>query len=165
MGTQTVILVRHAEALEESLGGDPYRELSEAGKTQASQLGQKLLENLSGPLSVFVSPTYRAIQTWMAMAEGAGLEDEDAQDVEQRQEIYWGDSYEGLSIIRFGSQRDATTVIVGHEPTISGLARILAADDVSVPAGMPTGSAVVLSSPKQWEDWGQGQATAAQFVN
>lgn len=164
MGTQTVILIRHGEALEESLGGDPYRELSENGHLQAAQLGTELSDLLTGELSVFVSPTYRAIQTWQSMAQSVGMDPTKADDIEQRQEIYWGDSYEGLSIIRFGSKNGAVTIIVGHEPTISGLARILAAPEVTAPQGMSPGTAVVLSSSLQWEEWGQGIATNVRVI-
>lgn len=164
MSTQTVILIRHGEALEESLGGDPYRELSENGYRQAADLGAELAPYLEGDVSAFVSPTYRAIQTWQGLAQSAGMDQAKLEDIEQRQEIYWGDSYEGLSIIRSASRDGATTVIVGHEPTISGLARVLAAPGQSVPDGMAPAEAVVLSSPLPWDEWGQGTATVDRVI-
>ena len=69
----TLYLVRHGQA---SFGADDYDQLSELGQRQSLRLGQYLRDRHGEALqfdAVLTGSLRRQIQTWSAIAEGAGL--------------------------------------------------------------------------------------------
>lgn len=151
MSKHTVILIRHAQAVDSSSVGDKGRQLSEEGKSQALSLGKQLKESLVEVGAVFVSPATRAEQTWQAVAEGAGLASVLPQ-AKVDETVYTGSAQSLVDIVRIEGRGD-TIVIVGHEPTISEVAHLLAKKDSNIQAAFPVGSALVLTASKDWKEW------------
>lgn len=153
MSKHTVIIVRHAKAQNTSPGSDEKRPLSDAGREQARGLGVELKDALAQVSTAFISPAVRAQQTWDSLAKGADL---DLSDVEIHSEaaIYSGSPTQIWDAVHLESKGN-TSIIVGHEPTISEVARLLLKDDAENPAslGMPTGSAVLVSWNRDWKEW------------
>lgn len=165
MSQHTVVVVRHAKSESLSGGSDETRELTDAGRAQARELGKKLGELLREADTVFVSQAARANQTWEQMAEGAGV-DADKVRVRTDKVIYSGDAMQIWEAVRLEST-GFTSVVIGHEPTISEVANLLLKEDVDSPvaAGMPTGSAVVVEWGKNWKEWHSHCADLADFVH
>ena len=66
-----VFLVRHAEAVDETLElRDPHRHLTEQGRTQAKSLGDRLRWHDCEPTHIWTSPLVRAVQTAELLAVG-----------------------------------------------------------------------------------------------
>lgn len=125
-----MFLVRHAEAVDETVElRDPYRHLTPHGRAQARALGERLRWHDCGPTHLYASPLVRALQTaelvCAAIGGDAGVEilpdlapDGSARDV----------------VAKVRSLPDhAEVMLVGHEPSISAIAGLLA-DQSDFPA-------------------------------
>lgn len=163
MSVHTVIFVRHAEAAQDSSAGDAARNLSEAGKAQAQELGRKLAETLKTAGQVLSSPAQRAVETWGEMLKGADIPADHLPQVQEDPVIYAGDAQGILNAVRFRGEGE-TVVVIGHEPTISEAARLSVKEGVDVPAGLPTGSAVLVEASHDWKEWHSHVAVRAEFV-
>ena len=160
MSEKTVILVRHARAGYGSRGGDIERPLTDDGQVQARVLGTAIASQLRGDVTVFVSPAKRAQETWAEMAAAAGL---DAGQARTRDVIYGDGCGAWIDLIRNEGEGRAV-VLVGHEPTVSETAEVLAEPDVPTHWSVPTGTAVVLTGPASFKDWGPGSAASADYI-
>ncbi|OKL50068.1 SixA phosphatase family protein [Boudabousia marimammalium] len=139
MGTR-IVLIRHATAERYSDSGDHGRALTTGGKEQAAALGRLLGDYLVDPVTVYVSSALRTRQTLAAIQPSQSFA-----DVVEDRKIYqaWMDDL--IEIIRLSET--ATTVIIGHEPTISATAAQLVANEAQAQIfnhGVPTATAVVL---------------------
>jgi phosphohistidine phosphatase len=83
--------------------------------------------------------------------------------------IYGNTVEDVLAVVRAADSDVATLVIVGHNPSIEGVAVTL--DDGSGPAsreeirgGFPTSGVAVLSIPGEWADLGPERATLERFA-
>lgn len=121
--TVQVFLIRHAEAVDETVElRDPYRHLTPHGRAQARALGDRLRWHDCGPTRLWSSPLVRALQTAELVTAQIGGDigvevlpglapDGDVRDV----------------VARVRSQAtDAEVMLVGHEPSISAIAALLA---------------------------------------
>ncbi len=164
MSEHTLVIVRHAKAQQGVAGPDADRELTDPGLVQAEELGKQLSAVLANVDTVFVSQAARAKQTWEAMAKGAGV----SKDVRVRTEpvIYSGDPMAIWEAVRLGST-GMTSVLIGHEPTISEVVALLLKQDAKNPvaSGMPTGSAVTVTWSRNWKEWHSHCATLGDYVH
>ncbi|MFZ1381589.1 MAG: histidine phosphatase family protein [Scrofimicrobium sp.] len=153
MTKHTLIVVRHAKAQDYASGTDERRALTNAGKVQAHKLGVALRPFLTSLDDAFVSPAVRAQKTWEGLALGAGI-DLESVNVSTEPVIYSMSATTIWDTVRIQST-GMSSIVVGHEPTISELARKLVKkdDDSPIEWGMPTGSAVILSCDRGWSDW------------
>src|SRR3954462_10996067 len=113
-----VYLVRHAEAIAESLTlRDPHRHLTPHGRAQARNLGDRLRWHDCVPTHVWTSPLVRAVQT--AELVVAGIQHEVEVDI-------------APLLAPDGSARDlvaalralpgtSVVLLVGHEPSLSAI--------------------------------------------
>jgi phosphohistidine phosphatase len=125
-GGVRIILIRHADAVSEGAGlPDEHRYLSSRGRRQAEALGA-LLADAGVPIAgIVTSPLARAIQTAEIAAAHLGWPGE----IEVTGDLSpTGGHARGApeSLARRAEQLSpGALVAVGHEPSISGLARIL----------------------------------------
>ena len=105
-----LILWRHCDA--EAGVPDELRALTPRGRAEAARMAEWLRERLPAGCRVFVSPAVRARQT----AEALGL------PFETKSELAPGASV--LDVLRVAGWPDAaaTTLVVGHEPTLGRVA-------------------------------------------
>ena len=150
MSAHTLTVIRHSQA--GNAASDRDRPLTDRGREDARRLGAALSEVLRSVDTAFVSPAVRAQQTWANLLEGAGV-DPAAIEVRTEEVIYSSGDTQIWDEVRFGA-RGRGTVVVGHEPTISGLADLIAKDrDPDISWGMPTSGAVVLEFGRDWKEW------------
>ena len=166
MSTHRVVIVRHAKAVSYSPGTDAKRPLADSGRAQAQELGRKLSAVIKSADTVFVSPALRAQETWQNMAKGAGLTEETMPEVITDEVIYSGSSMQMMEALRMGSN-GTTSILVGHEPTVSSLAVLLTKEGQAseVEMGMPTGSAAIVEWDRDWKEWHSHCAILADFVH
>ena len=121
-----VFLVRHAEAVDETLElRDPHRHLTEQGRTQAKSLGDRLRWHDCEPTHIWTSPLVRAVQTAELLIAGLGW----TGPVESHPALSAGADVRVLAAELKHAAPDAHVVIVGHEPGISGLGALLTGRD------------------------------------
>jgi len=157
--SRLLLLMRHGKAESGSGAPDHERPLAERGLTQAQLVGEYLAAQNVQVSRVLVSDAVRTVQTWEAAAAAMpGFDGE----VSFHEEIYLGGAAEVLSLVHAVEPRHPVVLVIGHEPTISSLTSLLAAEDSEAGAvaqariGMPTGGTAVLSGALgSWRDLGE----------
>lgn len=118
-----VFLIRHAAAIDETLElRDPMRHLTQEGRMQAVALGDRLRWHDCTPTQIWTSPLVRAVQTAELVA--AALKTNVL--VEAVPLLAPGESARALLAIIGALPADASVLLVGHEPGLSGLGALLA---------------------------------------
>ncbi len=119
-----VFLLRHAEAIhDETLElRDPHRHLTLRGREQARCLGERMRWHDCVPTRVWASPLVRAVQTAELVA--AALRTACRRRDRPRARARW------LAARRLGAAvralpDDAAVLLVGHEPSLSGVGALL----------------------------------------
>jgi phosphohistidine phosphatase len=117
-----VFLIRHATAIDETLElRDPMRHLTADGRAQAVALGDRLRWHDCTPSQIWTSPLVRAVQTAELVA--AGLKTTVAVEVVPL--LAPGESARALLALVQKLPPDASVLLVGHEPGMSGLGALL----------------------------------------
>ena len=163
--SSSIVVARHATAQRISRnGGDRGRELTLDGVSQAGRLGALIAASgLAHVDEMYVSPATRTQQT----AEQI-LRSVTATTIETNDRIYGGGVDALWEIIRCSGGK--SVMLVGHEPTASIVATMLAQEPTTTQqlpfyGGMPTASAVILSSPTELSKLGMNSCTLADFVH
>lgn len=117
-----VFLIRHAEAIEETLElRDPMRHLTATGRKQAASLGDRLRWHDCTPTHIWTSPLVRAVQTAELVA--AGLASPVA--VEVLPALAPGEPVRAVVAAVTALASDASVLLVGHEPGISAIGALV----------------------------------------
>jgi phosphohistidine phosphatase len=120
-----VFLVRHAEAIPETIGQrDPHRHLTAHGREQARSLGDRMRWHDCTPTHVWASPLVRAVQTAELVA--SGLQCDAAVEVVPALAPD-GNARDVVAALR-ALASDAAVLLVGHEPSLSGIGALIAND-------------------------------------
>jgi phosphohistidine phosphatase len=113
-----VFLIRHAEAIDETLElRDPMRHLTAHGRKQARGLGDRLRWHDCTPTHIWTSPLVRAVQTAELVA--AGLASEINVDVIPA--LAPGEHLRNVVTAVQALAANAAVLLVGHEPSISAI--------------------------------------------
>lgn len=150
---KTLLLLRHGEAAPAQAGQkDQDRPLTMQGRAAMHALGERLVERGLMPQYALCSGAVRTQQTFLAVTGGRP---------EIRTEILPGLYNAGTEsildfIALFEEMTPMTGMIVGHNPNIHEVARMLALDGddaqlQSLQAGFPPGTLAVLECPV--DDW------------
>jgi phosphohistidine phosphatase len=136
-----LLLIRHGEAVEAAPGlGDTGRWLTAKGRRQtrkvASWLGKKSVRR---PVTLWTSPLVRAVQTAEIVAERLGLEE----DVTAIRELAQGADPAELLRLVMAYRGPSPLGLVGHEPGLSALARLLLGSHVPWPGIKKSGIAAL----------------------
>lgn len=117
-----VFLIRHAAAIDETRElRDPVRHLTAEGRVQAKSLGDRLRWHDCTPTHIWTSPLVRAVQTAELVA--AGLEA--TVPVEILPALAPGESARAVIAALGGLPANASVLLVGHEPGMSGIGALL----------------------------------------
>lgn len=135
-----------------------HRPLTPEGKAAAQQVGRYLAEAGVQPDRVVVSPARRAIETWAAAA--GQLPDPPRPDEDER--IYDNTVDALQEVTRDTSAEVGTLVLVGHNPSMHGLA--VAVDDgqgdpqlrSTLAAKFPTAAIAIFDIPEDWTVFDHG---------
>lgn len=164
--TRRLVLMRHAKAEHGAHGPDALRDLTEDGRDQAARAGQALAARGLVPELALVSPARRTRETWRLLAGAFALEPE----TDLRDELYGAMPGTVLETVRGLDERVRTVLVVGHEPTISRSAQLLASPDSTpevldrVALGVPTATFAVLELPGPWVGLDPGTARLVDVV-
>ncbi|MGW5363955.1 SixA phosphatase family protein [Actinopolymorpha pittospori] len=165
MGTviRRLLLLRHGKA-DTPLGvADRDRPLAGRGHRQAEYAGAQVRAQGTMPDLAVVSPALRTRETWEAFA--AALPTPPKLDIDQR--LYANTIDDLLEVITGVPEDVGTLLVVGHNPSIGGLASTL--DDDPPPSlhralddGYPTGTLAEFTLNVPWPDVepGAGQLRA-----
>ncbi|NGR08558.1 histidine phosphatase family protein [bacterium SGD-2] len=122
-----LLLLRHAEALNESPTGDDIgRPLSARGHDIALRLGQALAGRGWIPQQALVSSSVRTRQTWAGVSQGVG---DRAPQAVFADRLYDATAGRILDLIRTISDDVSSLAVVGHNPSMHELALRLCGDD------------------------------------
>jgi phosphohistidine phosphatase len=146
-GGRRLVLLRHAKAEPSGDLPDVLRPLSLDGRRQCGDVGRQLAATGILPERVLVSSAVRTRQTWELVRAAIG--DVPAPDVVISDELYDAGPQELLAMVRRTDERMAGLLVVGHEPTMSATAAMLANPSIPVPqttslARLPTAGYAVL---------------------
>ncbi|MEI8102330.1 MAG: histidine phosphatase family protein [Chlorobium sp.] len=125
---KTIYVVRHAKAgLGGAHTGDFDRKLDEVGLKAAHFMAELLEEKGVVPELVLASPAQRALSTAEIFCDILGYPKE---RLETRMEIYEGGAGRLLTILQEIADTSKTAMLFGHNPTITSLSNLLAANDI-----------------------------------
>jgi len=154
VASRTLLLVRHAPAGNAPLDAD--RPLTGHGTEQARAIGTWLAEHALVPDRVVVSPARRAVQTWAAAAERLAAAEP---TVDPR--IYENTFDAVLAAIHETPDDVGCLAVVGHNPSIGGLAHELAHG--SLDDGFPAAGVAVFELTGTFAAVAPGTATLSRF--
>ena len=159
-----LVVIRHAKA--EAYGPTDFdRELAPRGRADAKAAGAWLAEQGVTADGALVSAAVRARQTWEALSESAGWSAEATFD----RALYGADEDGVLDLVAMTDEAVGTLVVVGHNPTVGMLAKLL--DDGEGPPdavdrlmqGYPTSATAVFELPATWKRLAMGRARLTLF--
>ncbi len=171
------MLLRHAKAEPAGSVSDELRPLALAGRRQCTAVGASLVAADLVPEHVLVSTAVRTRQTWELVRGALGQVAEPEVAVEDA--VYLARVPDLVELVRRVDERVATVLVVGHEPTMSGAAAVLAqaddpADDpadaalsghlAQVRMGLPTAAYAVLEL-NSWAQAGREPAVLVDVVH
>jgi phosphohistidine phosphatase len=120
-----VFLIRHAEAIEETLAiRDPSRHLTAHGRDQVRHLGDRLRWHDCKPTRIWTSPLVRAVQTAEILATWL----HSTVLVEVEPTLAPNQSPRELVTALRALPTDDAVLLVGHEPGLSAVGALLVAD-------------------------------------
>lgn len=155
--TRRLYVVRHGEAAPPRGGGDFERPLTPRGREQAGRLGPLVAD--APPAIVLASPARRTAETAEAFVRSAaGRLPAPAFD----ERIYAADVATLLAVLTEISDSVAVAALVGHNPGVSDLTRVLLRDDSALGSIVP-GTLVALDVRAAWSSLGPGVAALARF--
>jgi phosphohistidine phosphatase len=114
-----LILLRHGHATDHS--DDYARQLSEAGRKGARRAGAELADAGIVPDRILSSAAPRALETAQLVALCCGY----SGSIQAERSLYLASETQCLGLLRRMPAGLRTLLVVGHNPTLSGLARQL----------------------------------------
>ncbi|RNI30389.1 histidine phosphatase family protein [Rufibacter immobilis] len=155
---KTLYLLRHAKSSwkYEELS-DHDRPLNKRGRADAPLIGQELLERKVKVDLIISSSAVRAITTASLIAKELGL---DPEKIGVQEELYHIAADDLVMFIQSLPEEYANVMLVGHNPTFSEVANLLAPEKNIVE--MPTASIVALSFDCNY--WGQVSSDNAKLL-
>lgn len=165
MSSHTLILIRHAKA-EAAAPTDHLRRLSERGHVDAGEAGEWLRHQDVEPDAALVSDAARTSETWEDIATAA---DWDFDAAEYVGDLYAAGPHRMLELVQDTSEDVRILAVVGHNPTVSGLAEFLddgkrdEAASADVAAGFPTSGLAILEFEGKWEELDEAGASVIAF--
>jgi phosphohistidine phosphatase len=162
--TRELVLIRHAKAADGDV--DIERPLTGRGRRDAAAVGSWLARSGIALDRVFVSPAQRARETWAAAA--AELPGAAAAEVDDR--IYDNDVDTLLAVLRDVPDNVQALALVGHNPSVEGLANDLDDGDgdpdsrEQLADGFSTSGIAVFEIAGDWSDVREHAATLTSFA-
>ena len=158
MGLKTLILVRHAKAVDKAATGHDFdRTLTEKGRRDAQVMGARLYEMNLRPDRILSSPAPRAYETAAILAKATGHREE----VIAAETMYQSEIETLLGLIRDTDARVSSLMLVGHNPEFTYLMMYLC----GITEGhMPkAGVAEIRMRIPSWDKAGKGSGQLRYF--
>lgn len=154
-------LIRHGNAeWKDSNFADVERPLNARGMAEAESIGKVLLDKQLAPDLLVTSTAKRTQQTTERVARALGLP---AQQVKSVEQLYLARPEVILSIVQTTGPSVKHLAIVGHNPGISELARMLAPEGFAI-GDLATAAAVAFTfAHEAWEGLAGPAAQAVEY--
>ncbi len=147
----TIILLRHGKSdWHAGASSDHERPINERGRRESALVARFLAARGLKPDVVLCSTALRTQQTWNTVARENGWDDVDTHLLD---DLYLCSASTAFQVISRYAEDAACILVVGHQPTLSGLASQLTD---GAPVEMPTATAAVLRLPLPFE-WHGGE--------
>jgi len=159
-------IIRHADAMplfrheETRADGDFSRELSMRGRADAERVGSWLRANGHTLDAIVASDARRASDTAAILARALGLA---TSAVRTEHRLYNASAAAIVQVVRESGRSWRSLAIVGHNPGVSAVVRLLAPDRL-VPA-LPTLGVARLDIDCAWADLDAGCAQVSLYVD
>ncbi len=156
----TLVVLRHGKS-DYPLGvTDHARPLAARGRTEAARAGAWIQQHVPAIDQVLCSTAQRTRETLTATGITA--------DVEYLDDLYGSSAFDYLAALREHGAAARTLLVVGHEPSVSETALLLARDRTSAPARRirekyPTSAIAVLRIATPWAELDPGLADLVDF--
>ena len=162
-----LLLLRHAKSDWSSALPDHQRQLNQRGQQAAARMGRYIHDEGLTPDRVLCSPATRASETWHLVQPALS----DAPDANYIDAIYdFGSGNSLLEILREHGGDAQTLMLIGHNPSIEGLASLLSGTGdetalASLARKYPTaGLAVIDFECEDWHQIGPSTGTLQRFT-
>ncbi|MCC2322933.1 SixA phosphatase family protein [Cellulomonas xiejunii] len=162
MTLRRLVLLRHAKAEPAGVVVDHERPLALAGRRQAAAVGAALAATGLAPTHVLCSSSLRTRQTWEIARTALVAGGVPAPVLSVTDALYDASAGDLAAILRTQPDEASTVLVVGHEPTMSHAADVLAdpASDEAlltrVRLGVPTAAWTVLELDGPWDEVAPG---------
>ncbi len=143
---KTLVIFRHAKAEKNDLVQDYDRGLTDRGKTEAFEMTKRLLKKGFKPDFIISSSAKRTHKTARIIAEHFSY---DEKKIDLNSQIYNANVEDLLHIIRELDDKYNKVVLVGHNPTVTGMIGYLTPNFIE---HLPTsGCAEIQFDVKTWK--------------
>jgi phosphohistidine phosphatase len=151
---RVLIIMRHAKAEQSAYKRDIDRTLTERGNADARAAGAWLAGQGITPDAVLCSPSVRTRGTWHGVAIGMAetVEAMQAPTVTYEPGLYEAGVTAALELMRATADDVTTLLVIGHNPTMSGLSYRLDEARVRAAGGLRTSGIAVHRSTTAWAD-------------
>jgi len=168
LAPRRLILLRHAKSAWPDGMLDPDRPLAERGIADATAAGPVLtgLADFTDSDVVLCSPAVRTRATWRLASQALG----NPPAARFEPGIYGASAPEIIDLIRSAPVEAHTVLVIGHEPTMSSTADLLAGpgsrkeDLTRLRAKYPTSAIAVFAVPVEWPALGPKGAVLEQCL-
>lgn len=155
-------LLRHAKSSWDDPGlADHERPLAPRGERAGRAMAGYVRDNAISPALVLCSTAKRARMTLDLVA--AGFAADPPPRVQLDRAVYEADAEELLAMLRDLPPDAPSAMLVGHQPAIGDLARLLAGADERLAGKFPTGALAILEGG-EWRALGPGTAHMSELV-
>ena len=150
---RSLIIMRHAQAVNPGLQSDFDRELTPTGERDARHIGKLIAENHDSIDRIISSTAVRALSTAQIIREQLGMENK----IEEDEELYEASVRTALDVINNIESGYKKVILIGHNPTVSYLSDYLTSAPLE---GMAPGSFIEIEFEGQaWKEIAQNTGT------
>ena len=163
------MLMRHGAAASPPDAYDRGRPLTNRGRGQSLRAGDAIRERGLMPERVILSSADRAQETWDAFLLGLDVGPDIEGTVETDSRIYDNTIDDLLDVIRETQDDVKVVLLIGHNPSVSGLASVLDEDPdnlvrAELAAGYPTATIAIFEFDGSWSELREGSARLTDVV-
>ncbi len=159
-----LLLMRHAKAA--AAADDPARPLNPAGRFAALAMRSVMRDLRLVPDLVLVSPSRRTLETLEALEPW-----DDTPLIEPLDSLYLATAPRLLAILNEVAETVRSVLLIGHNPGLAELARVLAVDATAdreaarrLAEGFPTAALVEFAVPGPWGLLGPSAARLVRMI-
>ncbi len=163
MTDRVLVIMRHAKAEQSESKRDIDRVLTERGHADARAAGVWLASNGIAPDAVLCSPSARTRGTWYEVAIGMAETNGSASPtVVYEADLYYGGVSTLLEHVRSTGSDATALLVIGHNPTVSGLSLRLDDGRMRAAGGLRTAGIAVHRVTSEWADLAGADLTAEE---
>jgi len=159
----TLILIRHAKAVDPDGKDDHARSLAGRGRRDAPAIGRHLATHGQpiDPSEVLISSAVRAQQTWQLLSQHLPAAGEEGRRVRTLPEAYLAPADRLADIIRRADPHSRTVLVVAHNPGLADLLGECAApvgQEGEESVGLATSGVALIEVPTSWDQFDPAEA-------